>query len=65
MAPHTLAYGFHLIGDFDRTGNEVSVLRVFCKNDKVSTYSVILIEPRMRFLSLTFFVRMIRFPPTR
>ena len=65
MAPHTLAYGFHLIDDFDRTGNEVSVLRVFCKNDKVSTYSVILIEPRMGFLSLTFFVRMIRFPLAR
>ena len=56
-APHTLAYGFHLIGDPDWTKNVVSVFRVFCKNEKVSTCSVILIELRMIFLSLTFFVR--------
>ena len=56
-APHTLAYGFHLINGFDRTKNEVSVFRVFCKNEKVSTCSVILIEPRMRFLSLMFFCK--------
>ena len=41
----------------DLAENEVSVLNVFCKNEKVSTCSVILIEPRMRFLSSTFFVR--------
>ena len=46
-----------MLGDFDRTENEVSVLNVFCRNDKVSTCSMILIEPRIRFLSLTFFVR--------
>ena len=31
MAPHTLAYGFHLIGDFDRTENGVSGLNVFVR----------------------------------
>ena len=41
----------------DLAENEVSVLNVFCKNEKVSTCLVILIKPRMRFLSSTFFVR--------
>ena len=43
-----------MLSDIDRTKNEVSVLRIFYKN-KVSTCSVILIKPRMRFMSLGFF----------
>ena len=65
MVPQNLEHSSHLLGDFDRTENEIPNLRVFCKNDKVSTCSVILIELRMKFLSLEFFVRMIRFPPAR
>ena len=63
--PQNLVHSSHLLGDFDRSENEIPDLRVFCKNDKVSTCSIILIEPRMRFLSLEFFVRTIRFPPAR
>ena len=55
--PQNLLHSSHLLGDFDRTENEVPDLRVFCKNDKVSTHSAILIEPRMKFLSLEFFCR--------
>ena len=43
-----------MLGDSDRTENRVSVLRIF--QFKVSTYSVIAIKPRSRFLSLRYFL---------
>ena len=54
MMPQSMVHSSPLLGDFGRSENEIAVLSI-CKGVKVSACSAILIELRMRLLSLGFF----------